>query len=161
MTTENNNQAGAGTVPVGINSQYIKDLSFENPNAPQSFMSMKTAPNVEVNVNVEAKKMNEELFEVTLHVKANAKSEKDTIFIAELSYAALVSIQGLSDENLKPILLIEVPRIIFPFARNILADVTRDGGYPPLMINPVDFVTLYRRSIEESQKARNSSAGSA
>lgn len=150
MTDNANTQTGnqAGTIPVGINSQYIKDLSFENPNAPQSFMTMKSAPNVEVNVNVDAKRMNPEIFEVTLHIKASAVAEKETIFIAELSYAALVTIQGVSDENLKPILLIEVPRIIFPFARNILADVTRDGGYPPLMINPVDFVTLYRQSID-------------
>ncbi len=146
MADNTNTQGGA--IPVGINSQYIKDLSFENPNAPQSFMNMKAAPNVEVNVNVEAKKMNQEIFEVTLHIKASAVAEKETIFIAELSYAALVTVQGVSDENLKPILLIEVPRIIFPFARNILADVTRDGGYPPLMINPVDFVTLYRQSID-------------
>lgn len=147
-TTE---QAG---IPIQILSQYVKDFSFENPNAPAVFSQMKSAPNVAVNVNVEARKMGDDGYEVSLVINGNATNEAgDKYFVAELVYCALVALKDVPEEAVKPILLIEVPRMIFPFARNIMADMTREGGYPPLMINPVDFVSLYKKGMEQANQA--------
>lgn len=152
MADNTNTQANQQAVPIQINTQYVKDFSFENPNAPASFAALKSAPNVQVNVNVEARKLNDEMYETALVINGTAKdAEGKNLFVAELTYAALVTLSDAPEESVRPILLIEVPRIIFPFARNIMADMTRDGGYPPLMINPVDFVALYRKGLEKQQ----------
>jgi preprotein translocase subunit SecB len=128
-----------------INAQYIKDLSFENPRAPQSLTQQPTAPAVEINVDVNAQSLNAEAYEVVLTIKAGAKIDGADLFIVELVYGAVVTIRNLPREALPAVLLVETPRLMFPFARNIIADVTRDGGYPPLMINPIDFTELLRR----------------
>lgn len=140
--------------PIQITGQYIKDLSFENPNAPQIFNSLKEAPKIDVNVNVEARKLAESTYEVSLTVKGEARQKDgDAVFIGELTYAAVAVLGEVPEDAVRPVLLVEVPRIIFPFARNIMADVTRDGGFPPLMINPVDFFALYKQGLEEEQAA--------
>ena len=141
-----------------INAQYIKDLSFENPRAPQSLMAHATPPSVDINIDVKAQGVGPENHEVTLTIKASAKSANDTLFSVELTYAALATIRNVAQELMPQVLLVETPRLMFPFARNIIAEATRDGGFPPLMINPVDFAELLRRNqapggIEPMQSA--------
>jgi preprotein translocase subunit SecB len=129
-----------------INAQYIKDLSFENPRAPHTLMQPPSTPAVEINVDVKAQGLSPETFEVVLTIKASAKTEAETLFLVELTYGAVVTARNLTQEMVAPVLLVETPRLMFPFARNIIADATRDGGYPPLMINPIDFTELLRRN---------------
>jgi preprotein translocase subunit SecB len=131
-----------------INMQYVKDLSFENPRAPQVFANSQNAPQVQVNVDVGARQVAETMYEITLVLNAEAKSGEETVFVVELTYAGLFTVPPLPQEQLRPLLLIECPRLLFPFARAIVADATRDGGFPPLMINPIDFAALYRRQAE-------------
>jgi len=133
--------------PITVNAQYLKDFSFENPNAPQS-LGQTTPPAIEVGVNVGTRNLAPNVFEVTLALNGTAKRGDQTVFIAELSYDGVFTLQGIPDEHVRPVLLIECPRLLFPFARNILADCTREGGFPPLMLHPVDFVDLYRRQVE-------------
>jgi preprotein translocase subunit SecB len=129
-----------------INAQYIKDLSFENPRAPQSLMQQATPPSVEINIDVKAQGIGPDNYEVVLTTKASAKSQNDTLFLIELTYGAVVTVRNVSQEMMPQIVLVETPRLMFPFARNIIAETTRDGGFPPLMINPVDFAELLRRN---------------
>ena len=136
-----------------INAQYIKDLSFENPRAPHSLTQQAAAPAVEINVDVKAQNLNPETYEVVLTINANAKIGADALFIVELAYGAVVTVRNLPQEMLAPALLVEIPRLMFPFARNIVADATRDGGYPPLMINPIDFTELLRRNQGQAPPA--------
>src|SRR5260370_22791126 len=129
-----------------INAQYIKDLSFENPRAPDSLRQQTTAPAVEINVDVKAQGLAPENYEVVLTIKASAKAAEEVLFVIELVYAAVVTVRNVAQELVSPIMMAETPRLMFPFARNIIAETTRDGGFPPLMINPIDFGDLLRRS---------------
>jgi len=129
-----------------INAQYIKDLSFENPRAPNSLRQQTTPPAVEINVDVKAQGLAPENYEVVLTVKASAKAAEETLFIIELVYGAVVTVRNVAQEMVSSIMLVETPRLMFPFARNIIAETTRDGGFPPLMINPIDFGELLRRN---------------
>lgn len=143
--TEEKPAPQAQSLPIMIQAQYIKDLSFENPNAPQSLLPTNEQPQLDVRIDVQTRGGPEDSYEVTLHVKAEAKVAGNTAFVVELAYAGLALLKGLPKEALQPVLLIEVPRLLFPFARNIIADVTRDGGFAPLMINPIDFADMFRR----------------
>lgn len=144
--------------PILINAQYIKDLSFEAPNAPQIFAEMqKQPPAVSINIDVKAQHLKENIFEVFLHINAECKSGEKVAFIQELIYGGVFTI-NLPKENIQPALLIECPRLLFPFARNILADSSRDGGFPPLMIGPVDFAELYRRKLQPAAKPAGKAA---
>ena len=135
-----------------INAQYTKDLSFEAPTAPGIFsIIQQNTPEIKINVNVNAQPMQDKVFEVELHVKAECKAGETVAFIMELIYGGLFTI-NVPDENLRPVLLIECPRLMFPFARNILADCSRDGGFPPLMLGPVDFVRMYQDQIKKEAK---------
>ena len=129
-----------------INAQYIKDLSFENPRSPASLRQQSAPPAVEINVDVKAQGMGQDNYEVVLTINASAKAQEETLFLVELSYAAIVTIRNVPQQMLGAVVVVEVPRLIFPFARNIIAETTRDGGFPPLMINPVDFAELLRRN---------------
>lgn len=129
-----------------INAQYIKDLSFENPRAPASLRQQATPPAVEINVDVKAQGLGPENYEAVLTIKASAKVQDEMLFIIELVYGAVVTLRNVAQEMISPILLVETPRLMFPFARNIIAETTRDGGFPPLMINPIDFGELLRRN---------------
>jgi len=144
--------SGPQVPPISINTQYVKDLSFENPNAPQSLVPQTAQPNIEVNVNVQARGLGPNVYEVVLSITCTAKHEQMTAFIVEVAYAGVFTLTGVPSEHVHPLLLIECPRLLFPFARNIIADATREGGYPPLFMQPVDFVDLYRREI--AQQAR-------
>lgn len=147
-------EAAQGNTTINVHAQYTKDLSFEAPNAPAVFAEMqKAAPDINVNVDVSAKGLQEPtdgkpgLYEVVLDLKAECRTGTTTAFIAELSYGGLFEVATLPD-HLHPLLLIECPRLLFPFARNILADITRDGGFPPLMLSPIDFVQLFQQRIQ-------------
>jgi preprotein translocase subunit SecB len=137
--------SGSATHQLIVNAQYIKDLSFENPRAPHSLTQQATAPAVEINVDVNAQNLSADTYEVVLTIKAGAKVDGADLFILELVYGAVVTVRNLPRDALPTALLVETPRMMFPFARNIIADATRDGGYPPLMINPIDFTELVRR----------------
>ena len=144
---------GAGVPPLIVNGQYIKDLSFEVPGAPGIFGEMTTKePQISVNVEVQAKAAQETLFEVTLHIVAECKVGEAVAFVCELAYAGLFTIV-VPREHLQAMLLIECPRLLFPFARNIIADATRDGAFPPLMLSPVDFAGMYRNKIASLEQA--------
>lgn len=139
----------AGSLPIRINAQYVKDLSFENPRAPQSLQPQQGQPKVDVHVDVKATKLADSVFEVVLTTTVNGTGDEGQLFLAELSYGGVFTLEGLPEEHLQPVLLVECPRLLFPFARNIVADITRDGGFPPLLIQPVDFAQLYRQSQQE------------
>jgi len=140
--------------PITINAQYIKDLSFEAPASPGIFGTMRNAaPDINVNIDVNAVPIaDSSAFEVVLDITANCTVEETSAFILELSYAGLFSL-NVPEEHLQAILLIECPRLLFPFARNVLADVSRDGGFPPLMLGPVDFVSMYQSQLQQATEA--------
>lgn len=141
------------TIQVGVLGQYVKDLSFENPNAPASLEGMggDAKPQIDVGVNVNARKVAEERFEVDLKIVAKAHQGEEPVFLAELVYSGIFGARNIPDDAIQPFLLIECPRLLFPFARRIIADVTRDGGFPPLLLEPIDFAALYRQHIENQQ----------
>lgn len=135
---------------IRILGQYIKDLSFENPNAPGGFANQQ--PQINVSVDVRVPGQQESDYEVELRLTADAKIEDNQVFLVELVYGAVFRLENIPEQGLQPVLLIECPRIIFPFARRIIADMTRDGGFPPLMIDPIDFAALYRQRLEQAQQ---------
>ncbi len=156
MSEENATAQAAGAEgqgqqpPIVINGQYIKDLSFEVPNAPRIFTEMDGQPEVPINVDVRAQALGERFYEAVLHFRVEGRIKGQVAFICELEYAAVVTL-NLPEEHVQPVLLIEVPRMLFPYARNILSDLTRDGGFPPLMIQPLDFATMYRNRQQAAQ----------
>lgn len=140
----------SGDAQVGVLAQYVKDLSFENPGAPQSLLAMSEDPNVEINVNVGAVAISANEYEVSLTVNVSAKKDEDVLFVVELVYCGVFALTNLPAEHVQPLLLIECPRLLFPFVRNIVADATRDGGFPPLMIQPLDFAALYQQQQQDA-----------
>jgi preprotein translocase subunit SecB len=142
-----------GTQQLIVNAQYIKDLSFENPRAPQSLMQQTTQPSVDINVDVKAQNLAPDVFEVILTINATARVQDEPVFLVELAYGTVVTVKNAPAEMLGPLVLVETPRIVFPFARAIIANATRDGGFPPLMINPIDFAELLRRQQVDAQAA--------
>ncbi len=136
-----------------FNAQYIKDLSFENPRAPQSLIQQTAQPSVDINVDVKAQNLGPEVFEVILTINATARSQDQPVFLVELAYGTVVTVKNATPEMLASLILVETPRIVFPFARAIIANATRDGGFPPLMINPMDFAELLRRQQADAQAA--------
>jgi len=143
--------------PIVIHGQYIKDLSFESPHAPGILANIRQSPQLEIQMHVNARPLQQEqqnrLFEVLLKIRATAKHEERAAFMVELDYGALVTLGSMIPEDrLEPVLLIDVATMIFPFARRTVADVTREGGFPPVLINPVDFVSLYRQRKAQQQQ---------
>ena len=138
-------------VPIHFSLQYVKDLSFENPNAPEIYQSFQE-PNVNVNVNVAANNLDDRTFEVTLKLAVTAKSTDDTGFLAELEYCGIAHVgESVEEQNVRPLVLIEGPRLLFPFARSILANLTRDSAFPMLLLGPMDFVKMYSDSVTAQQ----------
>ena len=133
-----------------INAQYIKDFSFENPNSPSS-LQPKSEPSVEVNVDVQAVPLSDHVYEVSLTTSITGRDETQTLFIIELVYAGVFTFQGESDDNIQPALLIDCPQLLFPFARSIISGVTQNGGFPPLLLQPVNFAQLYIDSKKGSE----------
>lgn len=136
---------------INIIAQYIKDFSFENPKAPDSLRPREGGPNISINVNVNANPMSETDFEVDLKLESKATHDDDVLFNVELAYSGIFRLANVPKEHLHPLIMIECPRLLFPFARQIVASATRDGGFPPLLIDPVDFAALYRQRLEQIQ----------
>jgi len=160
-TAGGNGGDNAPQTALAVNGQYIKDLSFESPNAPGILAELQNQqPDVNVNVDVQAAKLDgqpgENMFEVILDMRAELKLGEKVGFIIELKYGGVFTI-NVPEEHLGAMLLIECPRILFPFARNILADATRDGGFVPLLLQPIDFAAMYQanlaRQVEEADKS--------
>lgn len=149
-------QADAAQAAPGMNilGQYIKDLSFENPNSPRS-LTQGEQPKLDINVNVTAQPLGENQFEVVLKLDAKAARPDLVMFNVELVYAGLFRITGVPQEHMHPFVMIECPRMLFPFARNILAEATRNGGFPPLLLDPIDFAQLYRQNMAQQQPKPN------
>ena len=149
MTNGNGATPEAGPPPqLNVLAQYTKDLSFENPNAPQSLTPQAQPPQINIQINVGANNIAESEYEVTLSIEGKAESASKLMFSFELVYGGVFRLVNIPRENLSPMLLIECPRLLFPFAREIVATAVRDGGFPPLMLDPVDFVGLYRQNME-------------
>lgn len=146
---------GADGPQVGVLAQYVKDLSFENPNAPMSLQAQsdqQKAPGIDVNVNVGARKANEDVYEVELKISATAtQADGKTAFVVELVYGSLYGIRGLDEESLQGFMLVQAPTLMFPYARRIISDATRDGGFPPLLLEPISFEALYRQQLAQAQ----------
>ncbi|WP_319533362.1 protein-export chaperone SecB [uncultured Cohaesibacter sp.] len=132
-----------------ILAQYTKDLSFENPNAPDSLRPREKSPEINVQINVNATPLSETEFEAELTLNATAKDGETTMFNVELLYAGVFSISNVPQEQLHPFVMIECPRMLFPFARQIISDATARGGFPPLNVDPIDFAALYRQRMME------------
>jgi preprotein translocase subunit SecB len=144
--------AGNGEAPsLSVLAQYIKDLSFENPHAPNSLRPREDAPEINININVNANPLSETDFEVELKLEASAGSDADTMFNVELMYGGVFRLENMPQEAVAPAVLIECPRMLFPFARQIISDATRNGGFPPLLIDPVDFAALFQQRMAEEQ----------
>jgi len=152
--TDQSNGAPENLVPgqIAVNAQFIKDLSFESPNVLR-IMSQPSnqPPEVNFNLGVNANTVGPDLYDVTLTIRAEAKRDNITAFIIELAYAGVFTITGIPQDQMEPVLFIEGPRLLFPFARAIISDLTREGGFTPLMLQPIDFVDLYRRKLAERQ----------
>jgi preprotein translocase subunit SecB len=140
---------GEDTAPqVGILTQYVKDLSFENPNAPLVYQ-WQDQPRIDVQFNIGSNSVGEDVYEVSLKIDVRATVGEQTAFAVELLYAGLFGLRNVPQEQLQPFLLAEAPRILFPFARRIVSDTVRDGNFPPLMLEPIDFGALYMAQAEQ------------
>ena len=156
MTTTNGGgtdgaQATQAPPQLNVLAQYVKDLSFENPNAPRSLQQQQQAPSINIQINVNAKPLAESEYEVDLKIEGRAETPGLFLFSFDLLYAGVFRILNVPQENLHPVIMIECPRLLFPFARELIANAVRNGGFPPLMIDPVDFVSLYRQKLAEQQ----------
>ena len=143
-------QEGGG---IRILAQFIRDLSFENPHAPESLRGGAAQPQIDLGVEMNARSREDGFYEVDIKLSAKANREEGAIFVVELLYGGVFQIAGVAAEDLEPVLLIECPRYLFPFARKIIADVTSDGGYPPFMLDPIDFAGVYAtRKAQEAEQ---------
>jgi len=148
---------GQAPAPIMVNAQYVKDLSFENPGAPKMLMELKEAPDVNVNVDVKAQKYGDNVYEVSLVVEAKASHKNETVFVVECTYAGVFTLNNIPEDQVQPVLLVECPRLLFPYARAVVSDATREGGFAPLMIAPIDFAGLY---LQQQQQGGADTPGS-
>jgi preprotein translocase subunit SecB len=152
MSTTNGGPQPQMAMPqVGVLVQYLKDFSFENPHAPRSLVPSSAQPNINIQVNVEAAPTSETDFEVTLRLEGKAESENLVLYSFELVFGGVFRILNVPADSLQPFVLIECPRLLFPFAREIVATAVRNGGFQPLLLNPIDFVELYRQRMAATQ----------
>ncbi|HEU5016990.1 MAG TPA: protein-export chaperone SecB [Pseudolabrys sp.] len=152
MTTTNGGQQAEAvpTPQLNVVAQYIKDFSFENPNAPSS-LAIQQQPQLNIQINVNANPLSDTDIEVALKLEGKAEIESRLLFGFELEFAGVFRIQNVPQESMQAVVLIECPRLLFPFAREIIATNVRNGGFPPLLLDPVDFVGLYRQKMAETQ----------
>jgi preprotein translocase subunit SecB len=161
MTDTSGNGGGAhpeGPPTLNALAQYTKDFSFENPNAPRSLGPQENSPNIAIQVNVDAKQLSPSDFEVSLALDATAGEGADLLFKLELNYAGVFRLLNIPNEQIHPIVMIECPRLLFPFVRQIVGDATRNGGYPPLYIDPIDFLALYQQKAAQAGAQQNQPA---
>ncbi len=153
MAEQGNGASEDQSPQLNVLAQYIKDFSFENPNAPQSIGPQEQGPNIGIQVNVNARQVTEIEFEVELVLEGSALAKETTLFKFELRYAGIFRLRNIPAQELQPVVMIECPRLLFPFARQVVADAVRNGGFPPLFIDPIDFMALYRQRLAEMQPA--------
>jgi preprotein translocase subunit SecB len=147
-------QGAAGQQPqaqLSVLGQYIKDFSFENPNAPRSLTPTQTQPAINIQINVGVQQHATTDYEVTLKLEGKAESSGSVLFAFDLTFAGVFRVQNVPQETLHPLIMIECPRLLFPFAREIVATAVRNGGFPPLLLDPVDFVALYQQRAAQAQ----------
>lgn len=164
VTPSSSPNPGAQPAPqIRILGQYVKDLSFENPSAPDSLRNDGQGPQIDINLGVGATPRQDNSYEVVLSIKAEAKNDNAVAFIVELAYAGWFQFENAPQQLIEPLVRVEAPRMLFPFARRILADMTRDGGFPPLFLEPIDFAALYvqQRKQAEQEQASGTSEGNA
>lgn len=149
----------ATTPSFNLIGQYIRDMSFENPGAPGSIMLGGPNPNFQVGINVGVKKQADDLYAVEITLNARAERESNVLFNVELIYGGVFRMKNIPETQLAPLLLVECPRLIFPFARQVLATITQQGGFPPLMMEPVDFNAIYLQNLKQLQDAQNNGGG--
>jgi len=153
MSTTNGGSTEPTPPQLSVLAQYVKDLSFENPNAPQSMMPGQQ-PQIGIQINVDAKPLADTDIEVALRLEGKAEHQGSLMFAFELTFAGVFRIQNVPQESLNAVVLIECPRLLFPFAREIVANAVRNGGFPPLLLDPFDFVALYRQKMEQMQASQ-------
>lgn len=144
---------GAGAPTMRVVNQYLKDLSFENPASPHSLSPELAPPAVEVSVDVNARRLQDEHYEVEIACNATATRDGQPVFVVETNYAGLFQIQNVPEDQIEPLLLVECPRVLFPFARQVIATASRDGGFLPLMLEPLDFAGMYRAQRDNAAAA--------
>ena len=149
--------------PINILAQYVRDISFENPNAPESLRAGVANPEMDINIGMDARKLPDEkiehLYEVVINFRAVATREQNPVFLLEMQYGITVVLNGIPEDSIHPVLLIEVPRLAFPYVRQIVSDLTIQGGYPPLTLNPVDFQALYMDRFKDEIEAAQNTEG--
>jgi preprotein translocase subunit SecB len=145
----------AGEVQIASLHQYIKDLSVESPSAPQVFQWQNAQPNIDVQFHINVEKVSEDVQEVTLKIDVAARSDQGVHFVVDLSYAGLFGLRNVPEEALSSFLLAEAPRLLFPFARQIIAGATQDAGFPPLMLEPIDFGAAYMAQMQAMQEQQD------
>lgn len=149
----------AGSAPsMNLMGQYIRDLSFENPGAPGSIMLGGGNPAFNVAISVAVKKQSDDVYAVELNLNAKANRAEQVLFNVELAYGGIFRVRNVPENQLSTLLMVECPRLIFPFARQVLANVTQQGGFPPLMMEPVDFFTIYRQNLAKLAAQQQASA---
>jgi preprotein translocase subunit SecB len=136
---------------LGVIAQYIKDFSFENPNAPHSLMQQQQQPQISIQINVNPNQLSNTDFEVELKIEGKAELAEKVLFAFDLNYGGVFRLSNIPQENIGPLLMIECPRLLFPFARELIASAISNGGFPPLMLQPIDFVGLYQRRLADTQ----------
>jgi preprotein translocase subunit SecB len=156
MTETNGAGAANATPQITTMSQYVKDFSFENPNAPRSLAPQEKQPNIAIQVNVNAQQLGEHDFEVLLKLEGSAGEGANTLFKFELDYCGAFRLVNIPQDQVHPVVMIECPRLLFPFVRQIIADGVRNGGFPPLYLDPVDFAALYMQRMAEAQQQAGS-----
>jgi len=163
MTDNSNSENGDATASAGqpaqinVLGQYVKDLSFENPNAPKSLQGPGESPNLKVEVNVNVAQLETEIYESEIQFTATATNSDGTLYHLELVYAAAFRLTNIPETALKPILLINCPTLLFPFVRRMISDLTREGGFPPLLLDPIDFSSLYDQNKDRIENLADGS----
>ncbi|WP_375653520.1 protein-export chaperone SecB [Bartonella sp. OD88NMGDW] len=141
-----------GGEPVfAVLTQYLKDLSFENPGAPRSLRTREKSPQIDININVNANPIGDDNYDVVLSLSVKANDETETLFHVELIYGGVFHLKNIPQEHVMPLVFIECPRLLFPFARQIISNATQNGGFPPLWIDPIDFAALFQKRLAEEQ----------
>lgn len=148
------NPQGSPQPGIAVIGQFIKDLSFENPHSPAMLLKMKDKPNFDIGIDIKAQAVGEDVYEVSLLLNCRAQTpDKKDLFLVELVYCGIFKMQAIAKDHVESMLLVYCPSLLFPFARRVIADVTRDGGMPPLMLDPIDFASLYQQRKENAKKA--------
>jgi preprotein translocase subunit SecB len=154
MSTTNGSPPPQMAMPqIGVVTQYVKDFSFENPHAPRSLAPSSTPPNIGIQINVDAAPMSDTDFEVILRLEGKAEAQSQMLYSFELAFGGVFRVINVPAESLQPFVMIECPRLLFPFAREIIATAVRNGGFQPLLLNPIDFAELYLQRLATSQEA--------